>query len=128
MARMRDSAIALRHSTPRRGFTLVELLIAVVLIDVGLLAIVDAGAVVVRRTTELRARAVAVRTASNRLELLAGTAPCTAATGAADLARGITEAWSVVIQASAVRELTDSVSYQSSSGAHSVVLRTRVPC
>ena len=128
MALMRDSSLARRPGTRRSGFTLVELLVAVVLVDVGLLAIVGAGAVVVRRTSELRARSAAVRIASNRLELLGGIDPCSTATGGGDLSSGMAEVWSVEVQGSAVRDITDSVSYQSPTGSAGVVLRTRVPC
>lgn len=128
MALMRQSSLPWPPRARRSGFTLVELLVAVVLVDVGLLAIVGAGAVVVRRTSELRARSTAVRVASNRLELLRGIGPCTTVTGGEDMPSGMAEAWSVQVQASDVRDITDSVSYQSPTGSAGVVLRTRVPC
>lgn len=109
----------------RRGFSLVELLVALVLIDVGLLALTGTTMVLVRERAEVRARMAAVRAASNRLQRL-GAAPCATATGS-ETHPELTETWRVALGANATRELTDSVTF-GSAGAHSIVLRTRVPC
>jgi prepilin-type N-terminal cleavage/methylation domain-containing protein len=111
----------------RRGFTLVELLVAVVLVDVGLLALVTGTAVLVRRQNELRARAAAVRFASNRLQLLAASA-CAPASGSAPAAVGVTEWWSAESRANHTRELRDSVAFTVSGVERSLVLRTRLVC
>src|SRR5690242_4271343 len=71
-----------RGRTRRPGFSLVELLVAIILIDVGLLAVVQTHAVVVRRRNELRAQSAAVAAAASRVERLVA-APCAPATGAA---------------------------------------------
>jgi Tfp pilus assembly protein PilV len=111
----------------RPGFTLLEVLIAVVLIDVGLLALVASTALLIRQTAELRARSAAVRAAANRLQRL-GAATCAPTSGTASGAFGIRETWSIAVAVDGVRELSDSVTYTTPTGVRSVVLRTKLPC
>ncbi len=99
---------------------------ALLLIDVGLLALTGTTAVLIRERSAVRARAAAIRAASNRLQLLAA-GPCEAATGVAAGASAIREIWDAQLIPNAVRELRDSVIYGADS-AHAVVLRTRLPC
>ena len=109
----------------RHGFTLVEVLVAVLLIDVGLLALVGASAVLVRQTNALRLRNEALRTAANRLQQL-GAGPCATTSGAlsADVLR---EDWSAT-QQSGVLDVRDSVTFPLGTAAHGVVLETKLPC
>ena len=111
----------------RLGFSLVEVIVAVVLIDVALLALVAGSAVLIRQTAEMRARTAAVRAAANRLQQL-GAAACSSATGTATGALGIREQWSITVLAGTMRELHDTVTYAASTGRKSVVLHTRLPC
>jgi Tfp pilus assembly protein PilV len=111
----------------RAGFTLVEVLIAVVLIDVGLLALVAAGSILVRRTAEVRLRATAVRVALDRLQLV-GVGACVSASGVAIGARGIRENWGATAPTNGVRELYDSVTFTVAGAEKLLALRTRLPC
>jgi Tfp pilus assembly protein PilV len=111
----------------RLGFTLLEVLIAVVLIDVGLLALVAGSAVLIRQTADMRARNAAVRAAANRLQLL-GAGACVARSGTANGPLGIRETWSVEVRGDSVRDVRDSVVYTAAATPRSVVLRTRFPC
>ena len=110
----------------RAGFSLIELLVALIIIDVGVLALAGTTLVLVRQRTELRARSAAIRAASSRLEWL-GAGACQPTTGSEHPAVQIVERWSVQLGANATRELTDSVTF-GSERAHTVVLRTRLPC
>jgi len=110
----------------RPAFTLAEVLVAVVLIDVGLLALVAGSAVLVRQTNELRLRTAALRAANNRLQRL-GSAPCQATAGSATVA-GVREDWTVAPRPDSVGDLRDSVTFQVGPASHSVVLTTRLPC
>jgi Tfp pilus assembly protein PilV len=111
----------------RRGFTLVEVLLAVLLIDVGLLALVATSAVLVRQTNALRLRNAALRTATNRIQQL-GAGSCAATSGFAVTPDGVREQWSADSLGTGFLDVRDSVSFLVGSASHAVVLRTRVPC
>ena len=111
-----------------RGFSIVELLVAMMLVAVGLLSLVAANTVFVRRRNEARQRLAAVAAANNRVAELSG-GPCLPAKGTAPGPRGIVEHWSAVSRANATREIVDSVQFGTSPPlAHEFVLRTRIPC
>ena len=114
----------------RPGFTLAELLVAVVLVNVGLLALVGGSAALVRRHSAIRAQGIAVAVASSRLERLS-VASCNAvpaASGTAMRADGISERWSIGSALNRTREVADSVSYWSHGERKVIVVRARVPC
>ena len=101
-------------------------MLALFALNVALLALVAGGTVTLRRTTELRARSAAVEAASNRLQrLTAGACAAASGDGSTD---GVTEHWTVVLSAAAVREIVDSVEYRAGPVGRSFVLRTRVAC
>jgi len=117
-------------SLPRRvhaGFTLLEVLIAIILIDVALLSLVAGSATLVRRASDLKARGAALRAASDRVQRL-GIAPCNASPGGAQGAYGLTESWTVAASSTSIREISDSVAYVTHGTHASVVLRTRLAC
>lgn len=110
----------------RRGFTLVELLVAVLLIDVGVLAMVAGTAVITRRQNAMRVRAAAAQIAANRIQhLTAG--GCVATTGSI-ANQWNNEYFSATIAAPAVRELRDSVVFSIDGAPHAIVIRSRVSC
>lgn len=111
----------------RRAFTLVELLVAVLLIDVALLALVAGSVVVVRRQNALRARLAAAQAASNRLQTLRAM-PCAAGDGRIAGERGIVETWHSATVADGRRQLRDSVAYADGRDSASVVLATSTSC
>jgi type II secretory pathway pseudopilin PulG len=112
---------------PRRGFTLVEVLLAVLLIDIGLLALVGTSAVLVRQSNALRLRNSALRAANNRVQQLGG-GLCAATLGVNVTPDGVREEWSADPLTDGFLDLRDSVSFLIGTAAHAVVLRTRVPC
>src|SRR6185437_12389126 len=114
-----------RPPRPRTGFTLIEVIVAVVLVDVGLLALVAGCSILVRATGDARARTEAARAADNRLARL-GALACRASVGGSSAGPGSIESWTVVTSPTGMRELRDSVSFTLRSGPSFVVLRTRV--
>lgn len=115
----------MRSLRTRSGFTIVELLVATVLVQVGLLATVAASAVLVRAVRDEEARWMAVQLASNRIERL-GAATCAPVVASAMSGEGLHESWRMTLSGG-VRDMRDSVSY-GPSGARSVVLESRAPC
>jgi len=114
------------HSTHRKcgGFTLLELLVAILLVDVAILAIVHTQAIVVRNRNDMRARSAAVNAASTRVEQILAS-PCAAASGSAILPSSA-EFWSSNLDAT-TREISDSIEF-GVSARHRFVLRTRSAC
>ena len=80
--------------THRAGTTVVELLVALVIVTVGLLALAGAAAIVARETAAGRRELALTWAARTRLERLA-TVPCALLTGGTSVAGGITERWTV---------------------------------
>jgi prepilin-type N-terminal cleavage/methylation domain-containing protein len=109
------------------GFTLVEVLVAIVLIEIGLLALTAASGIVIRQATLARARLAALEIARNRIETLAAT-PCVALVGSVTPRAGYREQWSSRLLPVATRELRDSVSFIVQRVVGAVVFRTRTTC
>jgi Tfp pilus assembly protein PilV len=113
-------------SRSRRGATLVELLVALLLFDMSLLSLVAVSAVAVRRVGEAGRRNRAAIAATSRLEWLAS-GPCSSApSGSATLEPGVTERW-VSTPIGGGQELLDSVSIEARVPEH-LVLRARRLC
>jgi prepilin-type N-terminal cleavage/methylation domain-containing protein len=118
-----------------RGFTLVEVLIAVVVLGIGVMALVGSSALVTRMVGRGISETKAAEAANRRLEsmrLLAySTSPrCTAGTfvsGGPQTTNLIRERW-IVSVASKVGTITDTVTHRTAKGTHTDVLTTRVEC
>jgi prepilin-type N-terminal cleavage/methylation domain-containing protein len=110
----------------RRGFSIVELVVAMMLVAIGLLSLVGANTVLVRRRNEARQRLAAVAAAANRVAQLSS-GPCLPVNGAANASGGVSEQWAVRPGPSATREIVDSVHF-GARPAHQFVVRTRLPC
>lgn len=110
----------------RRGATLIELLVALLLLDIALLGLASMSAVAARRIGEAGRRSRAAIAARNRLERLAAMPCASMAGGSASLETGIEEVWSVTALRGAV-ELTDSIDLHGRS-REQVTVRIRVTC
>lgn len=121
-----------RRARPRarRGVTLVELLVAMTLLVVGLLAIVGVSASVTRSLGESRSDNTAATVAQSRFEALAGTA-CTSLTLGTTIevtTRGVTERYRVVDGGNNTRQIIDSVSWNTRKGTRRQAFSTLLPC
>ena len=115
-------------SSARKGFTIVELLIALVLLDVGLLALVGLAASVDRDADSARTRTNALNAASGRLETMASLACQGGGSGVAQVRPGITEWFAEAPAPNATRGIVDSVTYVTPHGVRTFVLRTAARC
>jgi prepilin-type N-terminal cleavage/methylation domain-containing protein len=111
-----------------RGFTLVELLIATVVLAVGLLALTSAGAAIVKLESRGQLFARMAAAGETRLELLRSQR-CEATSGASD-SGGLAERWSVTQSASRTRVVVDSVApdRESASAGNAYVFRSAIRC
>ena len=112
----------------RAGFTLVEALVALVLFEIGIMALVASGAVAARDLAAANRRTRARSAASEHVERLRVSACAASAHGRADIAGGLAESWRVEA-AGPTRVITDSIEYLL-PGAHRsrVVVRAFVMC
>ena len=110
----------------RKGFTLVELMVAMMLFAIGMLALASSSAAVVRQMGEGSRMSIAASVAQTRIERLR-TANCTAASNGTATTRGITEAWTVSPQARSA-EIVVVVGYATTRGNKTKTYRSMVPC
>jgi Tfp pilus assembly protein PilV len=110
----------------RRGATLVELLVALLLFDMSLLSLVAVSAVAVRRVGEAGRRNRAAIAATSRLEWLRSGSCASAPSGSATLEPGVTERW-VSTPIGGGQEFFDSIRIEGRAPEY-VVLRSRRLC
>jgi prepilin-type N-terminal cleavage/methylation domain-containing protein len=79
----------------RSGFTVVELVVAVVVLSVGLLGLAGTSAVVLKQMKGAKTQLSASQIAASRIEKLSGTACLKSATLGTATANGVTESWTV---------------------------------
>ena len=98
--------------TAVRGFTIVEVVVAMTLLVVGALAVVAASAAAVRAVGRADAEMAAMSTAQRRLEELASRGCPAAVSGTAmDSSTGLRESWRVAGSRNGVSLVTDSVEF-----------------
>jgi prepilin-type N-terminal cleavage/methylation domain-containing protein len=118
----------------RSGFTLVEVLVAVMVLSVGVTALVGSAGIVTRMIGRGQMGTRGAQLAAGRLEQLRtfanSTSPrCTSGSfvGGTWTSRGITEKVTITANGN-LRTVTDSVTYGTAKGAHGDVLTTQVRC
>lgn len=117
------------------GLTLVEVLIALIVLGIGIVALAGSSSMVSRMIGRGKAETHAALAASSRMEMLrsaaGSTTPrCTAPSfisGGPTLVDGATESW-VVPATGAVRRVRVTVSYLTVHGIRSAVLETDIAC
>ena len=110
------------RGTPRTGTTLVELLVALVIITVGLLALAGAAAVVARETAAARREAALAWRARTQLERLTSR-PCSVLADGTATDDGITERWTVSPARNGTRRIAVTVEAPSAGTARRIVRR-----
>jgi prepilin-type N-terminal cleavage/methylation domain-containing protein len=115
-------------SRASRGFTLVELLVALVVFDIALLAFAADAAMLVRLHGRTLRRDQGRAAAISRLALLRAAGCPAPGAGHTYPAPGVQEFWTVESPSMSVRVLRDSVDYGTAAAPAALVLRSAVPC
>jgi type IV pilus modification protein PilV len=112
----------------RRGFTLIEVLIALVIFEFGMLALAATSAVAARDLAEANHRIRAQTIASNRVEQLRAHACQLSSVGGVEVRGRLKEFWRVQAEGSR-RIIADSVEFPTTRGRRtSLVLRGWALC
>ena len=110
----------------RRGFTLIELVVAMLILVVGILSMVGTSAMLSRQMGGARQMTVASLVAQGRIEQLRSMSCKTIATGST-VTRGVTEVWVKKDTARAVI-IIDTVKYRTPRGQRTQVFWSSIPC
>ena len=119
----------------RLGFTLIEVLVAILVLGVGVVALVGTSAGVTRMIGRGKIETRAAQAASSRMETLRlaayATSPrCTDpgfASGGPVLSGGMTESW-LVPPTGRVRKVRVTVTYLTARGSREAILETALTC
>ena len=112
----------------RDGFTLAEVILAIVILSVGLLALAGGSVGVIRQMRDGNQSAIASMVAQSRMEKLRGVG-CTYLGAGAATTRGLSETWSLTFLSSRIRAVSESVTYVPRPGVtKNLVLRGVIPC
>jgi type IV pilus modification protein PilV len=104
----------------RAGFTLVELLVAMMIFAVGMLALAATAGSVTRMMGGAKRQTIAAQVAQSRIERLRSS-PCASLLGGSETVRGISSTWTVSAVSRGVN-ITETVVFATSRGSS----RTRV--
>ena len=115
----------------RRGVTMIELVVSLMIVSTGLLALTGAAAMVSRLTGGGAIQTRVAASANSRLEMLRAV-PCASVTSGADTVRRVISKWTTQnVMAGAVRRgvsVTLTVQYPTTGGTRTQVFRTVLPC
>lgn len=123
-------------SRSQSGFSLVEVLVAVMILGVGVTALVGSSSMTTRMIGRGKSETQVAGIASRRLETLRAAAHSTSprcstaagfASGGPVTAGGVTESW-VVPPTGRVRTVQVNVTYRTARGPRTASLQTRIEC
>lgn len=121
----------------RSGFTLIEVMVAIVILTVGVLGLISTSALVTRMIGRGNMTTKATQLAQTRLEILrqqalSSTPSCSAlgASGSASGPSGMSEAWTVTTPSGTtdLRQLSVTVTYPVSKGTRTATMTTQIRC
>lgn len=114
----------------RAGVTLVELIVAMSILSIGLLAIVGTSGAIARGLGEARGDNLAAIVAQSRFETVAGTT-CNGMSlpqSGTTQTRGVTEKWRIEDGGNNTLLVVDTVSWQTRRGTRKQAFQTLLPC
>ena|SRR5437867_13423438 len=120
----------IRSRRPRRGVTLIELIVASTILMIGLLSIVGVSAMVSRSLGESRNQSLAATYAQSRFERLASQACSTFSLGnvTQETMRGITERYVVTDAGNNTGALFDTVTWKTRNATRRATFHSLIPC
>jgi prepilin-type N-terminal cleavage/methylation domain-containing protein len=128
LRRMRIRTPLQTASAQRRGFSIVEVIVAMMILTVGLLGIAGSTTMALRTALDVTRRRDAIERAESRLAQVAAGGCTRASSGSAtDAGRQLTEQWSVRA-AGHFQQVTDSITWVGASGRRTFALSTAIPC
>ena len=112
----------------RSGFTIVELVVAIIIMTVGVLALATGSAGVARQMRAGNQSSLAAVIGQSRLETIRSLG-CTSLSNGTATTRGMTEKWTITWLSGRARAVTESVTYvPRASVTRTLALRSVVPC
>jgi prepilin-type N-terminal cleavage/methylation domain-containing protein len=114
----------------RRGVTLIELLIAMSILSIGLMAIAGVSGSITRSLGESRNETLAATAAMARFESIAGTqcSSLTLNTTVEVTARNVTERYRITDEGNNTRRIVDTVTWKTRRGTRLAAFTTLLPC
>ena len=128
LRKQRRQCVSRPQRSARRGFSLIELLIALVLLEIGLLALVGMAAASARETNGSRREATALSVAWARLERAASLTCRGSNSEVFPNLRGLTESYTETVGPNQTRVISDSVVVTTTFGIRATVLRIGARC
>lgn len=119
--------LPLSGRSQRSGFTIVELMVAMLVMTVGVLGLATTGAVVARMVGGGAQQTIAANAAQSRFESLRSV-QCNQITSGSASNRGVSERWTVQQVAVQQFDVRDSVFYTTRTGQKTQVYRSFVRC
>jgi prepilin-type N-terminal cleavage/methylation domain-containing protein len=110
----------------QRGFTIIEVMLAVIVFSVGLLALAGTASVIITTLTSTQSRAIATAVAESRLERIRST-PCASRDSGSAVTRGISETWTLA-RLARVDDVTVAVSFLNNHKSRTEQFRSFLPC
>jgi prepilin-type N-terminal cleavage/methylation domain-containing protein len=112
----------------RAGFTIIELVVAIIIMTVGVLALATGSAGVAKQMRAGNQSALAAVIAQSRMETVRSLG-CTSLSNGTSTTRGMTEKWNITWLSSRTRVVTESVTYVPRARvSRTLALRSVVPC
>ena len=108
------------------GYTLIEIIIALLLFTIGGLALVSTSALVARATNADGVRERAGRIAASRLEILS--IECHSAVSGRETLQQVESEWSVTLLDSTRMKVVEAVSYPTPQGRQTLRFESILPC
>ena len=117
------------HPHARTGLSVVEVLVALMLVSIGLMGIAGSTALALRTTLDSAHRREAAQRAASRIALLSANGCRRSVAGSASDTNGqVSEHWTIGPPVNGFAVVTDSVSWLSARGPQSFFLASAITC